>query len=332
MKKFIGTIGIALILFACQKDEPEQVLGKMNSTELGITADSSYRIILQKNIVYAKGYHHSTINSNNKWLNDLLLDAYIPDNSSKDRPILVMIHGGGFKNGGKEDQNMQRFARYFASRGWVAFCINYRLMRNKGTVPIEWLSYGQNNINPNLLGEYLAMYPAHRDAKAAIQWIVANAEQFDIDPEKLTVCGGSVGAIIAISLGVSNPEDYNLEIPLSQDSSLATTNQNQNFKVNSVINFWGSDSGLVALSKIYGHNRYDASDAKVLTFHGTLDPIVPYSNAIKLQNNYLATGVNFELYPLTGLGHGQWFATINNRSFEEHIFNFIVKEQNLMVN
>ena len=44
------------------------------------------------------------------------------------------------------------------------------------------------------------MYPAMRDAKAAVRWVRANAEQYNAAPEYITAIGGSAGAVVAIGI------------------------------------------------------------------------------------------------------------------------------------
>ena len=58
----------------------------------------------------------------------LLLDLYRPVRAPKPRPVVIFIHGGGFRSGSREDPQAVRIARGLASRGIVAASIDYRLM------------------------------------------------------------------------------------------------------------------------------------------------------------------------------------------------------------
>ena len=62
-----------------------------------------------------------------------------------------------------------------------------------------------------------AMYLAQRDAKAALRWIVANANTCNINKDFITVGGASAGAITTIALGISNQEDFRDEISVLED-------------------------------------------------------------------------------------------------------------------
>ena len=89
------------------------------------------------------------------------------------------------------------------------------------------------------------MYPAQRDAKAALRWLVANAETYKINKDYITVGGHSAGAITAVTLGVSNHEDFRDELRADneagdpEDPTLETTNLSQAYSVRSIVNFWG---------------------------------------------------------------------------------------------
>ena len=60
----------------------------------------------------------------------LKLDLFEPKGDTLEkRPVVVVIHGGGFTSGSKEV--VASFAQEFARRGYVALAINYRLAKGK---------------------------------------------------------------------------------------------------------------------------------------------------------------------------------------------------------
>lgn len=226
---------------------------------------------------------------------------------------------------------MNVLAQYFASRGWVAFSIDYRLRGDLGTVPEEWIQYAQDTLPDSIHATFYAIYPAHRDAKAALRWLFAHAATYKIDTEHITVGGGSAGAITSISLGISAPGDYRDEISLSVDPTLPTTHPEQSYAIHTILDFWGSDFGIESLREIYGYQRFDSQDPPMLIIHGTEDKTVLFENAEHLRSEYLNTGVAFGFYPLEGLGHGPWSATVDGKSLEELSFYFVVAQQQLTV-
>ena len=86
------------------------------------------------------------------------------------------------------------------------------------------------------------MCPAHKDAKAALRWIIANADNYHISTDYITVAGGSAEAITSIGLGVSELGDDNEEIRLNKDNSLSTTGFSHIYQVEIILDIWGSNT------------------------------------------------------------------------------------------
>ena len=295
-----------------------------------VQSAATYDMVITENIVYAEGLSHDAINSTDASAIPLFMDAYVPINSSQNRPALLLIHGGGFKGGSKQQDAMVNMARYFAERGWVAFSIDYRLQSDLGTIPQAWVDYA-GNIEPEDVEQYYAIYPAHRDAKAALRWIIANANLYDINTDYITVGGGSAGAITAIGISISEASDYNTEIDQLQDPTLATSNPSQSYTVQTILDFWGSDVSIEALELIYGYERFDANVPALFIAHGTEDPTVLFEEALQLQEIYESNQVPYIFYELSGLGHGVWNATVDGRRLEELAFDFVIEQQGLIL-
>lgn len=300
-----------------------------------VTCDSTYSVILEEGIVYGEGLTHDGT-SPTTIPKSLLLDVYYPDNDVDNRPVYFFIHGGGFSGGSRQQEAIVDKAHYFASRGWVFVSIDYRLRGDLGTeftgiVPDEWLAAAMNIPDPSQAGQFLAMYLAQRDAKAAMRWVVANADNYNINTDFITAGGGSAGAITAITLGVSNLEDFRDEISITDDPTLTTTNLNQTYEIKSILDFWGSNSALEAHEIIYGTHRFDSDDPPLFIAHGTEDPTVLYSEATELVQLYDSTGVYVELNTLEGAGHGAWGATVDGKSLSDLSFDFLVEQQELIL-
>ncbi|MDT0644633.1 pectinesterase family protein [Zunongwangia sp. F363] len=137
---------------------------------------SSENIIAEEDVVYKKSAEK-----------DLKADVYMPKaENGKNYPAVLLIHGGGWLTGSKENQRIM--AQYLAKNGYVAVTAAYRL----GTE---------------------AIYPAGvKDLKDAIKWMRRNAEKYHLDPEKIAVLGASAGAQLATLLGATpGAEKYNTE-------------------------------------------------------------------------------------------------------------------------
>jgi para-nitrobenzyl esterase len=324
MRMTLTISGLVLLITACSKND-ESIPTQPNIEEkIIVKAESTYNINLVQSITYAEALKHDDWNSPTTTTIPLKLDAYLPENSLAKRPALVLIHGGGLDFGSRTDPNIVNMANYFASRGWVVFSLDYRLKSDKGTVPSDW----EQNISDE---DLLKMYPANRDVKAAIRWLYANSETYNIDTDYITVGGGSAGALLSISLGVTDAEDYTNELSITEDPTLSTTNINQPAKVHTIIDFWGGEAYVKILELLYGLQRFDSNDAPILIAHGTNDNIVDFSSAETLKNNYQITGVDYEFHPLQGFGHSAWDATVNGKSLSDLAFDFITLEQEMVI-
>jgi len=317
----------SFIIQACSNSDSEEP----QSQAPIVRSLPSYDVIIEEGIVYAQGLSHESINSEVATTVDLTLDIYRPDNNSENRPVFMFIHGGGFKGGSSIGSNAINLGNFYASRGWVFISINYRLEAALGTVPEEWVTYSQlfTDGDPD---QFLAIYPALRDAKAAMRWIVKNAPNYNINTDYITVGGGSAGAINAITLGISELQDYRDEINTNIDPTLLSTNLDQTYVIKTIVDFWGSKVGVDIVEEIYGVDRFDSNDPPLFIAHGTEDPTVLYSSATDLKMIYDALGVPIQLVTLEGAGHGPWLATVNGKRLEELALEFIVEQQKLELN
>lgn len=311
--------------------------GCINSTNVKfeipeVKKDSTYKVLIESDIIYGQGLSHVSTNSANATTMPLKLDIYSPENNIKNRPAFLFIHGGGFVGGSKKQKHIIRLANYYTSRGWVFISIDYRLKKHKGTIPKQWGTYA-DNVPKNKATQFMAIYPAIRDAKAALRWVVSNSKKYNIDTNFITVGGSSAGAIAAIALGISNTEDFRDEISPTEDSTLSSINLNQTYKIKTIVDLWGSKIALDAHEKIFNHqSRFDSNDPALLILHGTLDKVVPFSNAKDLKTIYDTKNIPVGYYPLEGVAHGGWNAIVNNKSLAELSFDFIVEQQKLNVN
>ena len=86
----------------------------------------------------------------------------------------------------------------------------------------KWLIRRIININKNNRAK--AIYPALRDIKAAVRWVVVNKNNFGVNTNQLTVGGGSAGGCASFGAGITENEDYLKELNIEQDKTLLSTN------------------------------------------------------------------------------------------------------------
>ncbi|HLW06100.1 MAG TPA: alpha/beta hydrolase, partial [Marinilabiliaceae bacterium] len=135
----------------------------------------------------------------------LRADVFIPNSGRVQYGSVLLVHGGGWISGSKE--NLTPLAQRLAENGYVAVSVNYSLST-------------------------VAQFPAAViDLKAAIKWMRAHSNEFKIDPERIAILGASAGAQLATLVGVSASN------PMFFDG-----NKEFNDKVQGVINIDGITS------------------------------------------------------------------------------------------
>jgi acetyl esterase/lipase len=124
-----------------------------------------------ENLVYA------TLHNTPYGERELHLDLFKPDKPGS-YPVLVMIHGGGWRSGNKSMQ--VPMAQRIAGQGFVTAAVEYQLSLE-------------------------AQYPAAvYNIKAAIRWLKENADRFGIDTSKVAISGCSAGGQLAALVGMTN--------------------------------------------------------------------------------------------------------------------------------
>ena len=116
----------------------------------------------------------------------LHLDLFHPAKTEEAKPLVVMIHGGGWRTGSKSHQTPS--ARWLASQGFVAASVEYRTSKK-------------------------ALYRGGmEDVNDAIKWLKKNQNLYMIDTKKIAILGASSGAHMATLFGTLST-NVNTESP-----------------------------------------------------------------------------------------------------------------------
>jgi len=137
---------------------------------------------------YAHNYKAETLAYKSIGARTLYLDFYRAKSKHK-TPLLVLIHGGGWKSGSKA--LLAPMAKAIAHADISVACIEYRLS-----------------------GE--AQFPAgFSDARDAVLWLKSAANKLNIDPNNVAIAGGSAGGQLAALLAYSGGKlnNQNIERP-----------------------------------------------------------------------------------------------------------------------
>ncbi|HSR87581.1 MAG TPA: alpha/beta hydrolase [Pontiella sp.] len=226
----------------------------------------------------------------------LKLDLFLPDNAAKP-PLLVYIHGGGWRSGSKDYCPMKFVLDY----GYALASIEYRLSQE-------------------------AIFPAQiHDCKAALRFLKANASAYGYDAGKVAVAGQSAGGQLAALIGSSHGVD-------ATEGAIGN-HLDQSTRVDAVIDYYGAsdfilrtktqpgranDAGSVCYELFGGPTKdrltlaklastvthLDPDDPPYLIFHGTSDRVVLPDQSYRLHLACLDNDVDSHLVIIEGAGHG----------------------------
>lgn len=142
----------------------------------GRTKQNMKGLTVQKDIVFDERYP------------DQKLDTYVkPREDGKPYPVIMEIHGGGFSAG---DKKYRRCLSAFFAQNTGAFVVN---------------------VNYGLGGEIVCPVPAQH-LVAAFNWIIANAEKYNLDTNKILVTGDSAGGYYSALLSAIQDNDKLQEV------------------------------------------------------------------------------------------------------------------------
>ncbi len=182
---------LAFSIFACSKNDTYTPGG--SGTNGGLSP-----VTVVKDIQYGS---NKDMSGN---VEALKLDVYLPPNAGTQKfPLVFFVHGGGFIAGDKESAATEMTT--FAQSGYVGVSIDYRLDENIDDAS-DACSIDSNT-------EHESVYMAVQDAKAALRFLVANADKYNIDTSLIFLNGNSAGAVTVLHAYYVTQEDFNQTSP-----------------------------------------------------------------------------------------------------------------------
>ncbi|MDX6191779.1 alpha/beta hydrolase [Flavobacterium sp. Fl-318] len=158
----------------------------------------------------------------------LHLDSFVNSKEEKRNPVVILIHGGGWKSGNKNQ--MWVLAQEIASRGYTCFAVEYRLSTE-------------------------AKYPqAIYDVKNAIKFIKDNAKRFHANPNKIAILGCSSGGQMAALIGTTN-EDLTFED--TNNTSKTSSKVNAIIDIDGILAFKHPESNEEEMAAFWLNGTYE---------------------------------------------------------------------------
>ena len=238
-------------------------------------------------------------------------DLYLPKDNPQGPPTLIVwIHGGAWMYSNKDWNNV----KYLVKHGYALASVDYRLSKD-------------------------ATFPAQiRDCNAALNFLLANAAAYGIDPGVSSWAAPPAGAQLALLLGLARNERA-----LGADPSVRPF---------AILDFFGPTDLTGIIDEVgQGHGREVQEDVvprllggplidhlelarqasplsyvsrenpPVLILHGDKDDLVPYTQSQRLHAQLDQAGVKNQLITVKGAGHdGPMFET---SEIQEKVISFL---------
>jgi acetyl esterase/lipase len=221
----------------------------------------------------------------------LRLDLYRQSQQTSPRPLVVYVHGGGWREGHTRNsgafENFPGVLASLAARGYVVASVEYRLS-----------------------GE--AHFPAAlQDVKAAIRWLREHAGDYGIDATRAVVWGGSAGGQLAALTGVtcdakSKAECVQGVVAWYGVFDFTTLDNALRDPRSAPAQYFGCTAAGCDQNKLRAASAIhfvDASDPPMLLIHGDRDHVVPVEQSRRFYKALSAKGVKAELVEISGADH-----------------------------
>lgn len=269
---------------------------------------------------------------------DLFLDLYEPTGAGVPalKPGLVLVHGGAWLLGSKDSSTfesspgsgdfntpMHEYAAEFAKRGYVCVSIDYRkilddpdgtgLLSTGGAdisdivAFVQGLISGSVTVTDDQVRDALEAGAA--DTKKAIDWMIANAATYGIDPARIGVGGYSAGAFNAIWAAYG--ADASVAAVFSNSGGIGATNT---FFIDS------------------------PADPPIILFHGDTDSVNSVTESQTIHTQLETIGVPHQYFEMAGENHYYLRSRpmvespsklVPGASLEENLSLFLYNEMNL---
>jgi acetyl esterase/lipase len=225
----------------------------------------------------------------------------------KNRPAVIVIHGGGWVEGNKESM-LESFCLPFVEHGFVVANIEYRLAQ-AATAPA-----------------------AVNDVLEAAKWFRDRATDYKVDPNEIIVTGASAGGHLALmvamaleSAGLGPSTKIAAVINFFGISDVADELEGPHLQRYATA--WIPDQpGRMELARKLSPITYVRKGLPpVLSIHGDADPIVPYDQSVRLTKELKAAGDQAELITVPGGQHG--FAPDEMSKLWPQIFKWLKKHK-----
>jgi len=214
------------------------------------------------------------------------MDVYLPANRNAQTPFVILIHVGSWVSGAKEEQTPTQDS--LLAHGIASANINYR-----------FADYSQVH--------YLQLLA---DIDSAVNFCINHAYEWSTKKENFIMSGFSAGAHLALLYGFTTSRKISAIIAESAPTDLADT---------AVLNYETKIGMIPVVEEMVGEKyvqeqplapafraaspMYHVTEIPTLLIHGTADYLVPYSQAVNLDEMLTSKNITHKLISIPGANH-----------------------------
>ena len=226
------------------------------------------------------------------------------------RPAVVIFPGGGYDY--TSDREAEPVANAYLAAGYSAFVVRYAV--------------GADAKHPHPL----------LDAAAALALVLARAEEFHIDPQKVAVCGFSAGGHLAAHIGTQ------WHLPLLRET---LGGESADFRpdamvlcypvisgirsphLHSFLNLTGPDPAQETLARLSCEESVDDRTPPAFLWHTANDTCVPVENSLVMAGALAKAGVPVELHVFPNGLHGLSVCTYETAAggSEDRVYPYVAR-------
>ncbi len=191
----------------------------------------------------------------------LTLDVCAPAaDTATNRPLVIFIHGGGFKDGDKVRDYGTLVCGGLARRGYVAASMKFHGLGSSSNLTSD-------------SAYFEALYRGVQDGKAAVPFFRRYAATYTfVDPHLVFVTGSSAGSKIALHMAFLEQREVPAFVDTTRMGTLEGSSGNPGYPsgVQGAIGNWGA---------LWDYRWINAGDVPVFCVHGMADDTVPYDSS-----------------------------------------------------
>ncbi len=213
------------------------------------------------------------------------MDIYLPANRNSNTKAMILVHGGGWTSGDKEDMNALKLLFQQNAPNLAIININYRLA-------------DENN----------PPYPMQiDDISSAVAFLKENKTRYSIS-EDIGFTGISAGGHLALlwSYAFDTDSKTNMVCSIVGPTNLADPAyvNNTSPELQELLDLYLKDTSIEFLEEVSPLHQATVAAPPTILFYGGKDPLIPISQGMDLKDQLQLLDVTHEYILYPNAGHG----------------------------